>query len=310
MAWLLSSQIEGTQATLEDVLDPKISQNANRNVVDVIHYITATEFAIGRLKELPLCSRLIKETHAILMENVHGQEKRPGEFRHLQNWIGTHGSLLENPRYIPPAPEDMTAAMQDLERYIHTDDDLDVLIQAPLIHYQFEIIRSFLDGNGRMGRLLIILFPREKAVLSTPALYISYFLKTNRMEYYDRMNEVRNKGHDEPWVKFFLQAICESAQDVTATMDKLASLRDTHRKLVAQFGRSAKTALCLLAYFEANLILEIQKKTATELRVSFKTISDAMRRLCDVKILTQTAGDRKNRAFAYEMYSGILKEGT
>jgi Fic family protein len=306
---LLSSQIEGTQATLEDILDPKVFQNANRNVADVVNYIKATEFAIERLKELPLCSRLIKETHAILMENVRGQERMPGEFRHLQNWIGSHGSPLETARYIPPAPEDMATAMSDLEKYIHDDDDLDVLIRAALIHYQFETIHPFLDGNGRMGRLLVTLFFLEKSVLSTPALYISYFLKKNRMEYYDRMNEVRNKGHYEAWVKFFLQAIYESAQDAIATVDKLASLRDSHQKLVAKLGRSAKTAMCLLTYLEANPIMEIQR-TAIELKISFKTISDAVRRLCDAKILIQTNGGRRNRVFAYEAYLNILKEGT
>jgi Fic family protein len=306
---LLSSQIEGTQATLEDVFDPKISQNVNRNVVDVINYIKATEFAIERLKELPICSRLLKEIHAILMENVRGQEKRPGEFRHLQNWIGCHGSTLENARYIPPAPEDVVAAMSDLEKYISDDNGLDVLVRAALIHYQFETIHPFLDGNGRMGRLLIVLFFVEKAVLSTPALYISYFLKKNRMEYYDRMNEVRSKGHYEAWVKFFLQAVYESAQDAITTVDKLASLRDTHRNVVAQFGRSVKTAMRLLAHLEAHPIIEIQK-TAAELRISFKTISDAVRRLCEAKILIQTSEARRNRAFAYEAYLKILKEGT
>lgn len=204
---LMSSQIEGTQATLEDVLDPMLDANTNRNVADVVNYIKATEFAINRLQALPLCNRLIKETHAVLMEGVRGQEKSPGEFRYSQNWIGGQGSTLKNARYIPPSPDDMLDAMSDLEKYINADDDLDALIRAALIHYQFETIHPFLDGNGRVGRLLITLFLMEKRVLSTPALYISYFLKKNRVEYYDRMTEVRTKGNYEQWVKFFLQAI-------------------------------------------------------------------------------------------------------
>lgn len=144
---LLSSQIEGTQATLEDVLDPLVEQNANQNVSDVINYIKATEFALNRLETLPLCNRLIKETHAVLMEGVRGQEKSPGEFRISQNWIGAAGSTLKNARYIPPRPEDMQKAMSDLEKYIHSDDTLDILIQAALLHYQFETIHPFLDGN-------------------------------------------------------------------------------------------------------------------------------------------------------------------
>ncbi len=191
---LMSSQIEGTQATLEDVLDPTIDANINRDVADVVNYIKATEYAIKRLKKLPLCNRLIKETHEVLMSKVRGQEKTPGEFRHSQNWIGGQGSTLNSARYIPPSPEDMLEAMSDLEKYMNEDDDLDVLIRVALIHYQFETIHPFLDGNGRVGRLLITLFLMEKKVLTTPALYISYFLKKNRVEYYDRMTEVRTKG--------------------------------------------------------------------------------------------------------------------
>ena len=179
---LMSSQIEGTQATLEDVLDPMLDANTNHNVADVVNYVKATESAIKRLTELPLCNRLIKETHAVLMSGVRGQEKNPGEFRRSQNWIGGQGSTLKNARYIPPSPDDMVEAMSDLEKYINVDDDMNALIRAALIHYQFETIHPFLDGNGRVGRLLITLFLIEKKVLTTPALYISYFLKKNRIE--------------------------------------------------------------------------------------------------------------------------------
>lgn len=151
---LMSSQIEGTQATLEDVLDPMIDANTNRNVADVVNYIKATEFAINRLNELPLCNRLIKETHEVLMTGVRGQEKNPGEFRYSQNWIGGQGSTLKNARYIPPSPEDMVEAMSDLEEYMNADDDLDSLICAALIHYQFETIHPFLDGNATLGHQL------------------------------------------------------------------------------------------------------------------------------------------------------------
>jgi Fic family protein len=303
---LMSSQIEGTQATLEDILDPTIKGNANRNVADVVNHIKATEFSIARLKELPLCNRLIKETHAVLMKGIRGQEKDPGEFRYTQNWVGGVGSTLKNARYIPPAPENMTEAMSDLEKYINADDDLDVLIRAALIHYQFETIHPFLDGNGRVGRLLITLFLIKKGVLTTPALYISYFLKKNRTEYYDRMTEVRRSGSYEQWVKFFLQAIYESAEDAIATIDKLTALHEKNVKIIAGLGRSAKTALRLFAYLEANPIMEIQK-TATALKTTFKTVADTVKRLCDVCILTQSTGKRRNRVFAYEAYLGILR---
>ena len=256
---LMSSQIEGAQATLEDILDPMLDTNTNRNVADVVNYIKATEFAIERLQTLPLCNRLIKETHSVLMKGVRGREKNPGEFRHSQNWIGGQGSTLKNARYIPPAPEDMLCAMYDLEKYINADDDLDALLRAALIHYQFETIHPFLDGNGRVGRLLITLFLMEKKVLTTPALYISYFLKKNRVEYYDRMTEVSTKGNYEQWVKFFLQAIMESAEDATATIDELIALHDNNVAMISQMGRAAKNAMLVFNYLESNPIIEIGK---------------------------------------------------
>ena len=306
---LMSSQIEGTQATLEDILDPMIDKNANRNVADVINYIAATEYAIKRLNELPLCNRLIKETHAILMEGVRGQEKSPGEFRHSQNWIGGQGSNLKTAMYIPPTSEDMIEAMSDLEKYINGDDDLDVLIRAGLIHYQFETIHPFLDGNGRMGRLLITLFLMEKKVLTTPALYISYFLKMNRIDYYDRMTEVRNKGNYEQWVKFFLRAIYESALDATETIDKLTRLHDANAEKFASFGRASVNAGKLFSYLEANPIIEIQN-TAAALCLAYNTTASAVKRLCEAGILEEVSGNQRNRLFSYKDYLDILREGT
>lgn len=306
---LMSSQIEGTQATLEDVLDPMLDANTNRNVADVVNYIKATEFAINRLQTLPLCNRLIKETHAVLMEGVRGQEKSPGEFRYSQNWIGGQGSTLKNARYIPPSPDDMLDAMSDLEKYINADDDLDALIRAALIHYQFETIHPFLDGNGRVGRLLITLFLMEKKVLSTPALYISYFLKKNRVEYYDRMTEVRTKGNYEQWVKFFLQAIMESAEDATATIDELIALHDANVSVISKLGRAAKNAMLVFNYLESNPIIEI-RKTAEALGITFNTTSSAVNRLVDAGILVQTSDNSRNRTFAYEAYLDILRKGT
>ena len=233
---LMSSKIEGTQATLEDVLDPNLEENTNRPVGDVINYIKATNYAVERLKKLPLCNRLIKEIHKVLLSGVRGKHKSPGEFRHSQNWIGPAGSTLQNARYIPPSVEDMKDAISDLEKYINGDDELDVLIRASLIHYQFETIHPFLDGNGRIGRLLIILFLMDRKILSTPVLYISYFLKKNRIEYYDRMNEVRLKGNYEQWIKFFLEAVYESALDATETINKLTILHERNIQRVETLG--------------------------------------------------------------------------
>lgn len=306
---LMSSQIEGTQATLEDILDPCLEENTNRPVGDVVNYIKATDFAINKLKELPLCNRLIKQAHEVLLSGARGENKSPGEFRHSQNWIGAAGCNLQNARFVPPNVVDMNEAMSDLEKYINAEDDLDVLIRAGLIHYQFETIHPFLDGNGRIGRLLITLFLMEKRVLSTPALYISYFLKKNRIEYYDRMSEVRMKGNYEQWIKFFLEAVYESAKDATGTIDKLVALHDKNGAKVEVLGRRAKNAMRVFEYLEANPIIEIQK-TAKELDIAFNTMSSIVKDLTSIGVLEQTSTQSRNRAFAYKEYLEILKEGT
>lgn len=306
---LMSSQIEGTQTTLEDVLNPLLTQNANRDVSDVINYIKATEYSIERLNKLPLCNRLIKETHSILMDGVRGQEKSPGEFRTSQNWIGGQGSTLKNARYIPPNPLDMVECMSDLEKFINSDCPLDYLIQTALIHYQFETIHPFLDGNGRIGRLLITLFLMEKKVLTSPALYISYFLKKNRIEYYDRMMEVRNKGNFEQWIKFFLRAVEESAEDAISTILELKELHDKNIALLQQLKRSSSTALKLFNYLEQNPIIELSK-TASALNLSFNTVSSAVKKLMELSILDSTSNANRNRTFAYTKYLDVLRRGT
>lgn len=308
---LLSSQIEGTQATLDDVLDPLLDENANRSVADVINYIKASEFAIKRLQELPLCNRLIKETHAVLMEGVRGQEKNPGEFRYSQNWIGGQGSTLKNARYIPPNPEDMKEAISDLEKYMNAEDSLDPLVRAALIHYQFETIHPFLDGNGRVGRLLITLFLMEKKILTAPALYISYFLKRNRIEYYDRMTEERRKGNYEQWITFFLQAVMESAEDAVHTIDQLTALHDKNMTLLTEgiTKRQSDTLKKLFAYLEANPIIEVTK-TSQALDMAYNTIARAVAVLEEKGILAQSEKAGKTRIYSYSEYLDILRKDT
>lgn len=306
---LLSSQIEGTQATLEDVMDPNVQDNANHDVSDVVNNIKATNFAISQNKNLPLCNRLFKQTHAVLMQGVRGQEKNPGEFRRSQNWIGAAGSTLKKASYIPPCPEDMVLAMSDLEKYINAENTTDPLVSAALIHYQFETIHPFLDGNGRVGRLLVTLFLLQQKVLSSPVLYISYVLKKNRVEYYDRMSEVRRKGNYEQWVNFFLKVVLETAQDGIGTIKKLIALHDKNDKKINNMGRASKTAKCLFKYLEEHPIIEV-KKTAVELEMSYNTVSSAIKRLVDVGILEQTTKNARNRTFAYEDYLAIFRKGT
>ena len=305
---LLSSQIEGTQATLDDVLDPLLDVNANRDVADVVNYIRATEFALRRRAELPLCNRLIREIHGVLMEGVRGQEKYSGEFRRTQNWIGGAGSTLKNARYIPPNVEDMNAAMSALETYMNAEDTLDPLIRTALIHYQFETIHPFLDGNGRVGRLLITLFLMEKHLLSAPALYISYFLKQNRIEYYDRMSEVRRTGNYEQWILFFLRAIAESAADAIDTVDRLHDLHEKNIALLTE-GVNRKqfpTLTKLFSYLEAHPIIEV-KKTAEALGVSYNAAARAVGALMEKGILEQREQVGKTRIYSYAVYLSILR---
>ena len=307
---LLSSQIEGTQCTLDDILNPFAEENTNLNVSDVVNYIRAEEFAINRLQTLPLCNRLIKETHAVLMEGVRGQEKNHGEFRYSQNWIGGQGSTLRNARYIPPNPEDMINAMSDLEKYMNGEDSLDPLIQAALIHYQFETTHPFLDGNGRVGRLLITLFLMEKKILSTPSLYISYFLKMNRIEYYDRMTQVRKTGDYEQWVLFFLQALSDSAEDAIQTIDRLTEIHNRNvQKFNSMTKRQQTNAINFLIYLEKNPIIDIQK-TAAALNLSYNTVAKSVALFVDNGILQQTEKSGRSKIYSYVDYLAVLRKDT
>lgn len=306
---LLSSQIEGTQATMDDILDPALSENTNQNIQDVVSYIKASQYAKERLKELPISNRLIKETHKVLVENLRGDEKYPGEFRRSQNWIGPAGSTLRNARYIPPNVEDMIEAMSDLEKFINADDEIDPLIKIALIHYQFETIHPFLDGNGRLGRLLINLFFLEKQVLTYESLYISYYLKRNRIEYYDRLMEVRNKGNYEQWVKFFLLGLIESANDAVETIEKLVQLHDNNKRKIDNLASKSKAIPKIFKYLEASPIIDI-KKTSEDLGFAYNTIARGVDMLVELKILKQTENVQRNRVFSYEEYLEILRKDT
>lgn len=309
---LLSSQIEGTQATLEDIFNPEISTNVNADVGEVVNYVKATNYAIERLNTLPICNKLLLETHEILLSGVRGKEKNPGEFRKSQNWIGGLGSTLKNARYIPPAVDDMKVALSDLEKYINEENGLDPLIRIALIHYQFESIHPFLDGNGRIGRLLIILYLLENKVIKTPALYISYYLKQNRIEYYDRMMAVRDTGNYEQWIKFFLEAIYKSGKSAIDTADKLISLKEKNIKLIEneKFTKSTqKTVKKVFQYLESHPIIDISN-TAKDLSMSYNTISKAVQRLEQIGILKLDNDQERNRVFIYQDYVDILSSGT
>ncbi len=306
---LISSQIEGTQCTLDDVLDPEIDMNSNADVSDVINYVKAAQFTLQRNKNLPICNRLLREAHAILMQYVRGQEKNPGEFRHSQNWIGPANCTLKEARYIPPNVEDMQDALADLEKYINENSQYDPLIRAGLIHYQFETIHPFLDGNGRIGRLLILLYLMEQKLLSKPVIYVSCFLKKNQIEYYDRMSEVRRNGNYEQWVQFFLEAVSAAALDAVESIEKLSALHDKNVAILPQSNRSKNNVRLVFGYLEQFPIIDIGH-TANALNVSYNTVSSAMKKLIDLGIVKETTNAARNRVFAYEEYLKILRKDT
>lgn len=306
---LLTSQIEGTQCTLDDILDPNADENTNLEVGDVINYINASQYAISRLNDLPLCNRLLRETHKQLMRGVRGEDKNPGEFRRSQNWIGPHGCALKDARFVPPNVIDMIEAMSDLEKYINGDSDLDVLVRAALIHYQFETIHPFLDGNGRIGRLLILLYLMEQGLLEKPILYVSYFLKKNQIEYYDRISEVRRSGNYEQWIRFFLEAVCAASKDALESIYELTKLHDKNLALLPSSRRVKDHVRRLFNYVEQHPIIDI-KKTAEALDISFNTAASAVRKLTDLNILCETTNGARNRVFAYQAYLDILRKGT
>lgn len=307
---LLSSQIEGTQCTLEDILDPRLEPKQNLDVSDVVNYVQAMHFATEALKKLPLCQRFFRQLHEILMQGVRGAEKTPGSFRTSQNWIGGLGSTLKTAYYIPPNPQDMIECLTALERFIHQEDGMDPLIKSALLHYQFETIHPFLDGNGRVGRMLIPLYLMSQNCLSSPILYLSYYLKANRIEYYDRLSELRRTGNYEQWVHFFLRGIAETASDAISTIDQLGDLHQKdYVKLKSAPPRKQGKLLELFTYLETNPILDTVQ-TAKALSWSRTTTATYISELCDLQILRPFSKSGKAQIFAYDAMLEILRKGT
>lgn len=306
---LISSQIEGTQCTLDDVLDPEVEQNMNLDVGDVINYVNATRYALEKLEKMPLCNRLLREIHRELLSGVRGQEKNPGEFRKSQNWIGPANCSLKDARYIPPNVDDMNQAMMDLEKYMNEDEELDSLIRIALIHYQFETIHPFLDGNGRVGRLMILLYLMQQGIITKPIIYISYFLKKNQIEYYDRISEVRRSGNYEQWVSFFLESVSAAATDSLETVEKLSALHTQNIEKLPASNRKTDNVRRIFDYIEQYPIVDI-KKTAQDLDLSYNTVSTAVKKLVTLGILKETTNTSRNRVFSYEEYLNILRKDT
>lgn len=308
---LLSAQIEGTQCTFDDIMNPERTDLLRKDVVDVINYIKASEYAKERMGALPLCGRLLKETHGILLSGVRGLEKQPGEMRKSQNWIGPTGCTLREAAFIPPNIEDMNAAMARLESFMNdSPPSLDPIVKAALIHYQFETIHPFLDGNGRLGRLLITLSLMGDGVLSDASFYPSYQLKLHRSEYYKRLMKVRTEGDYEGWIGFFCDCMAASAEDAVDSLKALVELHDrSNASIVENMGRSAMNGQRLLELLEGHPIVDIAF-IAQELAVSRTTAANLVRAFTDSGILVPFDRDKQRyKLFLYENYLQILRKG-
>ena len=307
---VISSQIEGTQASLVDVLQKDKGKEKIKDTEEIVNYIKATHYAFKRLNKMPLCMRLIRETHAVLLSNVRGEEKMPGEFRRSQNWIGHAGSTLKDASFIPPAPDEMDICLGDLERYIHEDSTISNLIKIALIHYQFETIHPFLDGNGRMGRLLIILYLREQGLIEYPVLYLSYFFKKNRNRYYELLNNIRIKGELEEWIKFFIDGICEISEDAITSIQKIVELKNTDMKKIRELsGSNISNLLLIYDYLLQHPFLEAED-IKNLVGVSKPTANKLLENLMTIEIVELVEDKKRYRQYVYKKYVDILSEGT
>lgn len=308
---VLSSQIEGTQASLIDILEfesQSLEPDNPQDVAEVVNYIAAINHGLEKLSELPVSLRLIREIHEVLLTDVRGSERNPGEFRRSQNWIGSSGCSLNNATYVPPPPHDMMQSLDNLEKFLHSPEPMPTLIKVGIAHAQFETIHPFLDGNGRTGRLLITFLLCEQNILQRPLLYISYFFKKYRSEYYDRLQAIRDSGNWEGWLKFFLRGVYEVAQEATATARKIVSLKEEHRQLLLEkMGQRTGKAIALLEslYFKPIFKVEHAQEVTG---LSYPNANTLIKDLCDVGILLEITGQKRNRAFAYDPYLQVFQD--
>ncbi len=306
---LLSSQIEGTQCSLEDILSPESeSSEISRDVEEVSNYVSAMNRGLARLNEIPVSTRLIKEMHSLLMTGVRGSNKTPGEFRRSQNWIGSPGATLTTAEFVPPPFEEVDRLMSELERFIHDEVNTPILIKAALVHAQFETIHPFLDGNGRLGRLLITYLLCYWQVLNKPLLYLSYYFKAYRSEYYAKLMDVRLKGSWEPWIKFFLTAVAESAEMANSAALEIYRLHQSNRETLHK-NRSTSYTLEVFNEFCLSPIWTVQ-----ELFIKHNSnkpkIQRALDRLQALGFVREVSGKQRNRRYAYVEYLNILVRDT
>jgi len=303
---VLSSQIEGTQSSLQDLLAAEANLFGNQappqDVDEVVNYVHAMNYGMKRLDELPVSVRLIREIHERLLRGVRGGKLTPGELRRSQNWIGPGNSTLANARFVPPPAELVPIALGDLERFLHGQDEMPLLIKIGLAHAQFETIHPFLDGNGRVGRLLITFLLCERKVLPKPVLYLSHFFKGNRQEYYERLQAIRDRGDWEGWLTFFLRGVTEVSIEAAETARRILALREQHRAAVtANLGRAAGNGHKVLeSLFDKPIVAvsDVQKTMDS----TFPAANKLVARLVKIGILREVTGYARNRRFRYEPY--------
>lgn len=304
---VLSSRIEGTQSSLSDLLLFEATKvERQRDVREVQNYVKAMEYGLKRLEELPLSLRFIRELHGILMEGVRGEHATPGEFRLSQNWIGPPGCTLDEATFVPPPVSEMLDCLDQLEKFLHARSDLPFLVQLALIHYQFETIHPFLDGNGRIGRLLITLFLCQKEILTRPMLYLSAFFEHHRQEYYELLGKVSQTGAWREWIEFFLRAVAEQSGDAVSRARRLLDLHHAYTQLSRE-KKLPPTAGQLIELIFIRPLLSA-KAVAEFLKISFPGAQKALSALEDAGILTETTGRKRNKAYAAKEILKILEE--
>jgi len=296
---VLSSRIEGTRASLADLYTYESAQlsffEPASDVREVHNYVRAMDYGLERLKTLPVSLRLIREIHKVLMEGVRGEHITPGEFRHSQNWIGPPGSTLDNATIVPPPVEEMRQALDALEKFIHAPSDIPPLVRAGLLHYQFEAIHPFMDGNGRVGRLFVILLLIEWKLLSQPLLYLSAFFEARRLDYYDRLLAVSQRGEWENWLLFFLKGISSQSQEAISMIERLHHLRAIYQERL-QGERAAERLMNTLDALFERPILNI-RQLAAALNVPYRTAQRYIERLEELGILREVTGRARNRIY-------------
>jgi Fic family protein len=308
---VLSSQIEGTQSSLQDLLAAEaqlFSPNTPKDVDEVVNYVTAMNYGLARLAELPVSVRLIREIHAKLLDGVRGSHLAPGELRGKQNWVGPSGCTLNEATFIPPPPDIVPQALGELEQFLHAKDNLPLLIKTGLAHAQFETIHPFLDGNGRVGRLLITFLLCESGVLHKPVLYLSHYFKRYRQTYYDLLQATRDLGAWEDWLLFFLRGVAEVSAQATETARRILTMRETHRNAITEhLGYSAGNGHRVLERLYEYPIMSVNE-IRDLIGTTYPAANQLVERLVKIGILSEITGHARNRRFRYDPYVRLFDE--